>query len=84
MYWGRESRRSEPDIMYAWRGTSGMKCDSRLLHSVMSTRQPDFDSKPIFSKMQPSFIEELEARGYDITTIRFSISKKKEEVNNEK
>jgi hypothetical protein len=28
--------------------------------------------------MMPSFIEQLEARGYDLTTLRFSIRKKAE------
>ena len=33
--------------------------------------------QPIFSKMLPSLIEELQAHGYDITTLKFSIQKKR-------
>jgi hypothetical protein len=57
-----------------------MKRDSRMLYNVFSTQSPDPHVAPIFSKMKPSFIEELEARGYDITTIKFSIMKKEKNV----
>ena len=52
------------------------KRDSALLHYHMGSRHPDPTVQPVFSKMRPSLIEELEARGYDITTLRFSIMKK--------
>ena len=53
-----------------------MKRDTNMLHGFMCSKQPDPFTKPIFTKMNPSMIEELEARGYDLTTLKFSIMKK--------
>lgn len=75
VYWGKLPHDS-PDIVYEWKGDSSMRRDSRLLHYHLGSQQPDPFTQPIFSKMNPSLIEELEARGYDITTLRFSIQKK--------
>tara|TARA_R110000782_G_scaffold65882_1_gene133941 strand:+ start:498 stop:773 length:276 start_codon:yes stop_codon:yes gene_type:complete len=53
------------------------RCDRALvMHAFTSKRQGiDFndDMKTIW---EPSFIDELENRGYDIDTLRFSIDKK--------
>jgi len=76
MYWGREAWQKTPDIMYAWQGDRTMKRDAHILHNVISTKQPDLFAAPLFSKMNPSLLEELEARGYDLTTLKFSIMKK--------
>ena len=75
MYWGREPY-CAPDVMYAYQGDSAMRRDARLLHFYLGCRHPDPHVTPLFSKMNPSLIEELEARGYDLTTLRFSIMKK--------
>lgn len=75
VYWGKLPR-DEPDVIFSWQGDSSMKRDSALLHYHMGSRHPDPTVQPVFSKMRPSLIEELEARGYDITTLRFSIMKK--------
>ena len=75
MYWGREPHDS-PDVMLAWQGDRMMKRDTKMLHSFMCSQHPDPFAKPIFSKMNPSMIEELVARGYDLTTLKFSIMKK--------
>lgn len=80
IYWGREPHDS-PDIMFAWCGDVSMKRDSKLLHYHMACKKPDPFTQPIFSKMQPSLIEELIERGYDITTLRFSITKKQVDAN---
>lgn len=77
MYWGREPRDC-PDVMYAWQGEHSMRYDAKLLHYVLGSKHPDPFAQPIFSKMEPSLIEELDRRGYDITTLKFSIMKKKE------
>ena len=71
MAWGK-LRGREPDICYLW-GEGVEKFDAHLLHGVMMKRYPDaFDE----SKLLPNFLEELENRGYDIKTIKFSIQKK--------
>lgn len=75
MYWGREPGDS-PDVMLAYQGDRTMKWDMKMLHYLMCSRHPDPHAKPIFNKMNPSMIEELESRGYDITTLKFSIMKK--------
>lgn len=79
MYWGREPN-DRPDIMLAWQGDRSMKRDTNLLHYFMCSKHPDPDAQPIFSKMNLSLIEELDARGYDLTTLKFSIKKKKEQA----
>lgn len=63
-------------IGYAWGGAGADKSDARILGAVMEDRW----SRPAFplgtTEERPSLIEELEARGYDITTLKFSIQKK--------
>lgn len=76
VYLGRPSRREAPDVCFAWQGCPTMRPDSRLIYNCIASRRPDPSVTPIFSKMLPSLIEELELRGYDITTIKFSIMKK--------
>jgi hypothetical protein len=75
IYWGREPR-GIPELMFAWQGDRAMKRDTHLLHYVMASRHPDPHVSPLFSKMRPSLFEELDARGYDLTTLKFSIMKK--------
>jgi len=75
IYWGREPH-GNPEIMFAWQGDRSMKRDARLLHFMMDTRHSDPYEKPPFSQMRPSLFEELDARGYDLTTLKFSIMKK--------
>ena len=57
----------ELDIFYCWQGDSNMKRDSNMLSHV-------FESASIFDGK--SLRQELESRGYDITTLKFSIMKK--------
>ena len=75
VYWGRMPH-DEPDIIIEYRGDRGMKRDSNLLFNALTSKNVDPFAKPLFSKMNPSLVEELEARGYDITTLKFSIRKK--------
>jgi hypothetical protein len=75
VYWGRLPH-DNPDIIIEYRGDHTMKRDSNLLFCVLTNKSVDPFTKPLFSKMNPSLAEELEARGYDITTLKFSISKK--------
>ena len=75
MYWGRPDRHDSPDVVLAWQGDGTMRADTRLLHYHLCCQRPDVRVNPLFSKMEPSLIEELKARGYDITTLKFSIKK---------
>ena len=76
VYWGREDHDCTPDVILAWQGDRMMKRDTNLLHYHLCGRHPNPRKLPIFSVMEPSLIEELAARGYDLTTLKFSIMKK--------
>lgn len=58
------------DIVYAW-GDGVAKADQHLLHNALANGKWD----PTGRVFNPSFIAELHARGYDLTTLKFSISK---------
>lgn len=79
--WGKV-KYADPDIVYAW-GQGVPKGDSHLLHSALSAPRTrlNYDAKFPASRFdatidEPSFLQELEARGYDLTTLRFSVQKK--------
>lgn len=76
VYWGKPSRHDNPDLVLAWQGDPLMKRDTNLLYYHLSCQRPDPKAQPLYSKMLPSLIEELQARDYDITTLKFSIQKK--------
>jgi hypothetical protein len=65
--WGRPSHRESPDLSYAWGASGAAKSDAKILSSAFEEFDV-YDGK--------SLRAELEARGYDITTLRFSISQK--------
>lgn len=66
--WGSDGDRNV-DLVYAW-GDGINKADSWLLYALMSVER--YDS---IGNCLPSFKEELIARGYDITSLKFTISK---------
>lgn len=77
--YGKLDRWSDPDIIFCWGpGTSGR--DSRLLHLFFGTERPrtDYSVIPPRITFDKSMLQELEARGYDLTTLKFSIQKKKD------
>lgn len=76
--WGREDRYSGPDVVFAW-GDGVPSCDARLVNTVLCNDRfyPAGMDKPLGTyRTEQSFVAELEARGYDIATLRFSIRKK--------
>jgi hypothetical protein len=60
------------DVLYQW-GDDAVKSDGSLLHYHFGVREWDYVEK----KSRPSLLEELHARGYDLTTLKFSIKKRK-------
>lgn len=60
-----------PDLCYAW-GDGACRSDARLLDDALSGKT----YSPIRLEWNSSFLEELEKRGYDITTLKFSVQKK--------
>ena len=62
--------------MCMYYGDNTPKCDRNLVMNTLCFNQYDFVNR----KSKPSFIEELELRGYDLDTLKFSIKKLPEEV----
>lgn len=79
-YYGK-SEDGEIDVCFA-NGPGCERADARLLYSVLATQRcrPDismFDGTYLSAvKWEHSFLDELESRGYDLTTLKFSIRKK--------
>lgn len=65
--------RRERDILFDWGGQGATKADSHVLHSALCTTFP----------ADRSLVAELEARGYDISTLRFSIRRKAASIQTE-
>jgi len=78
VYWGVMKGESTPDIIYH-RGDGCARPDGHLLYSVFGCKRERFDSERGQTIHDPSLLEELEARGYDLTTLKFSIKKKQPE-----
>lgn len=60
------------DIKYVW-GAGVSRADSHLLHVALFVGAYNLATRT-FDK---SFMRQLEERGYDLTTLRFSIAKKR-------
>jgi hypothetical protein len=75
LQWGKLPK-DEPDICVLL-GKDIPKCDSRLLMNSFSSKR----FHPNSFEFEDSFLEELEKRGYDIETIKFSIKKKQGFLN---
>ena len=75
IYYGKLPH-DNPDVVLAWQGDSMMKRDTALLHHFICSQHPDPHFRPIFGKMNKSLVDQLVERGYDITTLNFSIMKK--------
>lgn len=71
--WGRLPH-DKPDLCYGWNAPA-RACDSRLLDNLLASKPIESyeNGCPVFGK---SFLEELEERGYDITTLRFEVQMK--------
>lgn len=69
MQMGRVDWASDMCIFY---GDNVPRRDRALIMNVICSSRRDWDGKS-----QPSLIEELDARGYDLETLQFSIEKKK-------
>lgn len=74
--WGRVDRPNAPSIVYAYPDRAG-KCDSLILMDAIEgpRYRPSWKRIGGYEEEQ-SLLAELEARGYDLTTLRITISKK--------
>ena len=57
----------EKDIMFSWGAEGADKCDGNWLNNWL-TWHKGFDN---------TFLKELESRGYDITSLKISVKRKK-------
>ncbi len=73
MYWGREARGERPDVIYH-SGDGVSRRDRALLHYMLGSQRLEFNGEKGYD-FAPSLFDELVARGYDLTTLRFSIAK---------
>lgn len=64
------------DICYAWGGDGASKADSHLIHGMFSGYE--YRKHGRSPSPHDGYLEALEARGYDLTTLRFSIQKKQQ------
>jgi hypothetical protein len=83
VYWGRLDRHNSEDIIYH-NGPGTHQGDRGLLHSVMGCPNqhlnwdaPNDASRLNWVTYEPSLWDELDKRGYDLSTLRFYIRKKK-------
>lgn len=77
MFWGKLPHDS-PDVCYAWGAAGANKCDGSLLNHVIGSPRMRIAYGAEREKQGPyvwdkSLLDELKARGYDITTLRFYI-----------
>ncbi|WP_342152394.1 hypothetical protein [Methylorubrum sp. SB2] len=63
--YGRDEPYNNPDVIYSWPDRNG-KCDTRVLMRAF---------EELIVHDGNTLRQELEARGYDITTLRFSIKR---------
>ncbi len=57
-------------------GDNVPRCDRALVLTMFCSERQRIDLSTCRPKLSPSFIDELELRGYDMDTLRFSIKKK--------
>ncbi len=75
--WGRADAHSDPDLCCAWGPWEHrVSPDARMLLGVLSDKRMRYGFPKMDIIYEPSLREELEARGYDITTLKISIQKK--------
>ena len=82
IYWGKADDQDKKDIVYH-NGNGTSHCDSQLLYSLIGCKRKstNYDAplnspRYLWTTEEDSLLEELEKRGYDLTTLRFSIRKK--------
>lgn len=73
--YGKADRWSMPDVVYAW-GEGVQGADGRLAHYAFATERLTLKFPEGGTEWEPSFLKELETRGYDLSTLRFSIQKR--------
>jgi len=65
---------NEHDMMYSW--GDGCRADARFIHYVFNSERMEQEFPSGNTIREQSVCDELEKRGYDLTTLKFSIKKK--------
>jgi hypothetical protein len=66
--------------MLAYGGGGASKRDTALLHHYLCSPRPHVTLGRYPQEISPSLIDELIARGYDITTLEFSIKRLPDQI----
>ncbi len=74
--YGWPDKHADLSMVYVWGGGGADKCDARMLGGFIEDKRLGYAFPSMAIEEGPSLLEELEARGYDITTLRFSIQRK--------
>ena len=82
IYYGIAESGEPPEIVYGW-GAGSSKRDGAFLHHALNCPRFKGISRPGEDPFLPSVFDELEKRGYDLTTLKFSIKKKEIPENGE-
>lgn len=72
--WGKADRWDSPDLCYAWGGSGADKADAHLLDGIFARPRYGFKG---YEDRERSFLDELKARGYDVTTLKFYVRRVK-------
>lgn len=70
--YGRDESYNDPSVVYVHGGAGSAKPDARFLSTWFEGRDIN-TGEHLFGRKGTSFVKELEARGYDVTTLKFSI-----------
>ena len=72
-----QKHRLEGDVdICVFFGDDVPRCDRALVMQAFTSKWQRTDLKTMQTAFDPSFIEELEKRGYDIDTLKFTIDRK--------
>lgn len=75
--WGYTA--DDGEAIYYCRGKGVPKVDGAMVHDMLASKRAHPVPGALFGvEWEPSFLEELEARGYDVKTLKISIEKKKD------
>jgi len=74
--YGKADRHSRPDLCVAWGEGTDMKCTGRLIMNAITEKPLRHKFPGGGTEYTTSLVDELEARGFDITTLRITIQKK--------
>ena len=71
--WGKPERGAQPSLIYLWGGEGAAKADARVISDALEAKR--FTPTIMGGwRENPSLADELVARGYDLSTLKITIS----------